>query len=56
MSSDFCILNDVTRCIGCEECVVACQRQNRTGHDAPYHWQRSATAVSASRWTGDCST
>ena len=25
------ILTDVTRCIGCEECVAACQKTNNTG-------------------------
>ena len=34
----FAILTDVTRCIGCEECVAACKKANDTGADyAP--WQ-----------------
>ena len=33
------ILTDVTRCIGCEECVAACRVTNETGPDAPYRWQ-----------------
>jgi formate dehydrogenase iron-sulfur subunit len=45
------ILTDVTRCIGCEECVAACRLTNGTGPDAPYRWQRGATALSANRWT-----
>ena len=45
------ILTDVTRCIGCEECVAACRRTNGTGPDAPYRWQRAANELSATRWT-----
>jgi formate dehydrogenase iron-sulfur subunit len=45
------ILTDVTRCIGCEECVVACQRTNDTGEEAPYRWQRGALELSSNRWT-----
>jgi formate dehydrogenase iron-sulfur subunit len=45
------ILTDVTRCIGCEECVSACDRSNETGADAPYRWQGRATGLSATRWT-----
>ena len=45
------ILTDVTRCIGCEECVAACQRTNGTGPDAPFAWQGDPSALSASRWT-----
>ena len=45
------ILTDVTRCIGCEECVLACRRTNDTGTDAPRQWQRTADDLSESRWT-----
>jgi formate dehydrogenase iron-sulfur subunit len=45
------ILTDVSRCIGCEECVTACQRTHGTGTDAPHRWQRGANDLSASRWT-----
>ena len=45
------ILTDVTRCIGCEQCVEACRRTNGTGPDAPYRWQPGATGLSAERWT-----
>jgi len=45
------ILTDVTRCIGCEECVLACQRTNETGSDAPYRWQRGPRELSENRWT-----
>ena len=33
--SAWAILTDVTKCIGCEECVAACKRTNNTGEDAP---------------------
>jgi len=45
------ILTDVSRCIGCEECVQACKRANHLGDDRPYGWQDDATALSAERWT-----
>ena len=45
------ILTDVTMCIGCEECVAACERTYRTGADAPYRWQGDATGLSSTRWT-----
>lgn len=48
----FAILTDVTRCIGCEECVAACKEINRTGlADAPWEWQGRATDLSSTRWT-----
>jgi formate dehydrogenase iron-sulfur subunit len=47
----FSILTDVTRCIGCEECVAACKRTNHTGSDAPYRWQRDPSDLSSTRWT-----
>jgi formate dehydrogenase iron-sulfur subunit len=47
----FAILTDVTRCIGCEECVTACQRTNHTGDDAPWAWQGDPSDLSESRWT-----
>jgi formate dehydrogenase iron-sulfur subunit len=45
------ILTDVTRCIGCEECVAACRVTNSTGSDAPYRWQRGVNDLSSTRWT-----
>ena len=45
------ILTDVTKCIGCEECVAACQRTNATGEDAPRSWQGSPEDLSSTRWT-----
>lgn len=45
------ILTDVTRCIGCEECVAACRVTNETGPDAPYRWQGGVNELSSTRWT-----
>ncbi len=45
------ILTDVTRCIGCEECVKACKKTNDTGEDKPWRWQRRIDDLSATRWT-----
>jgi formate dehydrogenase iron-sulfur subunit len=50
--TSFAILTDVTRCIGCEECVAACKRANATGdEDAPWKWQGEASDLSSTRWT-----
>ncbi|GAB4351740.1 MAG: 4Fe-4S dicluster domain-containing protein [Candidatus Abyssubacteria bacterium] len=45
------ILTDVTKCVGCEECVAACKKTNETGEDKPWRWQRKIDDLSASRWT-----
>ena len=45
------ILTDVTRCIGCEECVEACKKTNNTGEDKPWRWQKRIDDLSATRWT-----
>jgi formate dehydrogenase iron-sulfur subunit len=47
----FAILTDVTRCIGCEQCVEACKKANHTGEDEPWPWQGDPTGLSSSRWT-----
>jgi len=48
----YAILTDVTKCIGCQECVAACKQTNQTGeHDAPWAWQGKATDLSSTRWT-----
>lgn len=49
--SQMAMLTDVTRCIGCEECVQACKATNRTGEDRPWGWQGRIDDLSASRWT-----
>ncbi len=46
------ILNDVTRCIGCEACVDACQKTHGLpGDDQPPRAGQSADGLSANRWT-----
>jgi formate dehydrogenase iron-sulfur subunit len=46
------ILTDVTRCTGCEECVVACKKANDLPEDdLPWPWQDGPQSLSASRWT-----
>jgi formate dehydrogenase iron-sulfur subunit len=45
------ILTDVTKCIGCEECVKACKKTNETGEDKPWRWQKKIDDLSATRWT-----
>jgi formate dehydrogenase iron-sulfur subunit len=50
--NSFAILTDVTRCTGCETCVLACKQTNGTGlRDAPRRWQGAATDLSSTRWT-----
>jgi len=46
------ILNDVTKCIGCEECVAACKKINDLPEeDAPPRVGRSKDGLTADRWT-----
>ncbi len=44
------ILTDVTKCIGCLECVAACKEANGLEMDAPRQWQRN-DGLSALNWT-----
>jgi formate dehydrogenase iron-sulfur subunit len=44
------ILTDTTKCIGCNECVIACKRANRLAPDAPRRWDRR-DGLSARNWT-----
>jgi formate dehydrogenase iron-sulfur subunit len=47
-----CILTDVTRCIGCEECVLACRKINDLPvTDPPPRPGDRAGELSATRWT-----
>ena len=47
-----CILNDVTHCIGCGECVAACKEINRLpAEDPPPRAGRSTSGLTATRWT-----
>ncbi len=46
------ILTDVTKCIGCEECVAACQKGNGLpATDAPPRPGGAVDGLSANRWT-----
>lgn len=49
--SPMAILTDVTKCIGCEECVAACKKVNQTGADESWRWQDQIDSLSATRWT-----
>lgn len=52
MISHPAILNDVTRCIGCEECVAACKRTHGLPiEDGPPRRGASADGLNATRWT-----
>jgi formate dehydrogenase iron-sulfur subunit len=48
---DFAILTDVSKCIGCEECVAACKRANHLPPDRPWRWLKKISDLSSSRWT-----
>ena len=44
------ILTDVTRCIGCLECVVACKQYHELDVDVPRRWHQN-DGLSARNWT-----
>lgn len=44
------ILTDTTKCIGCNECAIACQKINHLGPDAPRRWDLD-DGLSARNWT-----
>jgi len=44
------ILTDITKCIGCLECVAACKRTNNLEPDVPRVWQKN-DGLSAQNWT-----
>ena len=44
------ILTDVTKCVGCLECLSACKTQNHLGTDVPRVWQKN-DGLSAENWT-----
>lgn len=44
------ILTDVTKCIGCLECVAACKKTNGLELDTPRTWQKN-DGLSARNWT-----
>ena len=44
------ILTDITKCIGCTECVSACKVANNLPSDKPRQWQKN-DGLSATNWT-----
>ena len=44
------ILTDVTKCIGCQQCVLACKEYNKLDMDLPRSWHRN-DGLSARNWT-----
>lgn len=44
------ILTDVTKCIGCLECVAACKETNNQDRDFPRSWHKN-DGLSAHNWT-----
>jgi formate dehydrogenase iron-sulfur subunit len=44
------ILTDTTKCIGCNECVLACKKVNHLESDIPRRWD-SDDGLSARNWT-----
>jgi len=44
------ILTDITKCIGCSECVTACKVANDLPPDKPRRWQ-AGDGLSAANWT-----
>lgn len=51
MIKQMAILTDVTKCIGCEECVKACKSTYDLPPDRPWRWQSGVMDLSATRWT-----
>ena len=45
------ILVDITRCNGCEECVLACKEENDLGPDRLRHGQQAVDGLSATRFS-----
>jgi len=44
------ILTDVTKCVGCLECVAACKNINKLAKDEPRFWQKN-DGLSSRNWT-----
>lgn len=44
------ILTDVTKCIGCRECVIACKKTNNLDQELPRRWVLE-DGLSARNWT-----
>jgi len=46
----YAILTDITKCIGCSECVIACKKYHDLHDDRPRQWHRN-DGLSARNWT-----
>ncbi len=51
MSDTIAILNDTTRCTGCEKCVAACKEEYELGRDRPWRAQGAVSDLSSTRYT-----
>ena len=51
IKKNMAILTDVTKCIGCEKCVDACQEANGLPNEQPWRWVKEIDDLSTSRWT-----
>jgi formate dehydrogenase iron-sulfur subunit len=51
IKKNMAILTDVTKCIGCEKCVDACQEANGLPKEQPWRWVQEIDDLSTSRWT-----
>ncbi|OGR02739.1 MAG: hypothetical protein A2284_14575 [Deltaproteobacteria bacterium RIFOXYA12_FULL_61_11] len=45
------ILNDVTKCTGCEQCVSACRDYNALPKEQNWRWLKDPHELSSARWT-----
>jgi len=44
------ILTDITKCIGCNECVIACKNLYKLETDVPHKWHKN-DGLSSKNWT-----
>jgi len=51
MIKNMAILTDITKCIGCEECVEACRTYNALPEEKPWRWVKKIDDLSSARWT-----
>jgi formate dehydrogenase iron-sulfur subunit len=49
--NNMAILTDVTKCIGCEECVKACQETRGLPKEQLWRWVNRIDDLSSARWT-----
>lgn len=45
------MLIDVTKCIGCEQCVDACKKEHNLPAERKWPWMKSIRDLSSARWT-----